>query len=188
METPKTVLIELRPSKIHAGGVGVFTIMFISAGEMVAEGIHNADLKDIICWSRFGKYSKEIQRKIMDFCVGTPKGFIPPENMNFNRLTVEWYFNHSCAGNLGFNKSGDFVALRNIKSGEELSYDYSLADSNPNFNMKCLCNSKVCRKVITGNDWKDQCFQKNNFKHMLPYIQRQIDNGCKSFASLEDFA
>lgn len=174
MTPQKRVLIELRPSKIHRSGVGVFSTIPISAGQLVAEGIHDADFKDIISWSRFRNYSKEIQRKVMDFCVGTPKGFIPPENMNFNQLTIEWYFNHSCSGNLGFNKDGNFVAIRNIKGGEELSYDYSLADSNPLFTIRCLCKSKNCRKVVTGDDWKTPYFQRNNFRYMLPYIQRQI--------------
>ncbi len=110
----------------------------------------------------------------MDFCIGTPEGFIPPENLDFNRLSIEWYLNHSCEGNCGFNDNGDFVAIREIESGEELTYDYGLAESNPNFRMMCACGSKSCRKLITGNDWKDEEFQAKNQDHMLPRLRRFV--------------
>ena len=108
----------------------------------------------------------------MDFCIGTPEGFIPPENMDFENMPVEWYMNHSCDGNIGFNDNGDFIALRDIKKGEELSYDYGLAESNPRFKMACTCGSKKCRKLVTGNDWKNLKFRKTHLNYMLPRLRR----------------
>ena len=165
------MLIELKPSGIDKGGVGVFVVSAIMKGKKVAEGIHEGDYKEIIPWTSLKRFSRAVQKKVMDFCIGTPEGFIPIEDMNFNALTVEWYFNHSCNGNLGFNKNGDFIALRNIKKGEELSYDYGLAESNPKFRMKCTCKSKKCRKIITGNDWKDIAFRQKWLPYMLPNLR-----------------
>jgi hypothetical protein len=54
--------------------------------------------------------------------------------------------------------------MRDIEKGEELTYDYSLADSNPNFSINCSCGSRDCRKTITGNDWKDDAFKMSNLE------------------------
>ena len=168
-----TLLIELRPSLIHKGGVGVFAVVRIKKGQRVAEGISLKDFRHQISWEACSRFDSETKRKIMDFCVGTPKGFIPPENMDFNKLSIEWYFNHSCEGNLGFDDAGNFIAIRNIKKGEELTYDYGLIESNPKFKMACTCNSKNCRKCITGNDWKRLILDESKRKYMHPFITRQ---------------
>ena len=164
------VLIELKPSTIV--GVGVFSIPRIRKGEKVADGIHEEDYDSMISWSDFRHYHPDIQEKILAFCVGTENGFIPPENLDFNKLSIEWYLNHSCEGNCGLDDDGDFVAIGNIESGEELTYDYALAESNPNFRMVCRCESKNCRKIITGNDWKDEEFQAKNQDHMIPRLRK----------------
>lgn len=164
------ILIELKPSRIDKGGVGVFAVVNIKKKEKVAQGISNEEFSDVISWEKFIDFSKEIQKKIMSFCVGTPEGFVPPDDFDFNKLTIEWYFNHSCNGNLGFDKNGDFVALKDIKKGEELSYDYGLIESNPKFKMRCKCNSNDCRKIITGNDWKFLIKDKSKKRYIHPFL------------------
>ena len=97
------MLIELKPSGIDKGGVGVFVVSAIKKGKKVAEGIHEEDYKEIIPWTSLKRFSRAVQKKVMDFCIGTPEGFIPIEDMNFNALTVEWYFNHSCNADTRFS-------------------------------------------------------------------------------------
>jgi hypothetical protein len=172
IERPRRVLVELGRSNVN--GVGVFAVPDISKAQKVADGIAEEDFRVLIHWATFESYDNDVQRKIMDFCIGTPEGFIPPENLDFNKLSIEWYLNHSCDGNCGFNDDGDFVAIKDIQPGEELTYDYGLAESNPNFKMRCACGSKMCRKIITGNDWKDEEFQSKNEEHMLPYLRKLI--------------
>ena len=171
----KNVLVELRPSKITPKGVGVFAVTRIKKGTKVFEGVHIKYFKHLVTWSVFHKLSKITQRKILDFCIGTPQGFIPPDNFDFNSLAIEWYLNHSCDGNIGFDNVGDFVAIKDIKSSEELSYDYGLIESNPKFQMRCSCKNPQCRKLITGNDWKwiRNCHKKFRFVH--PYL-KMLDN------------
>ena len=166
------LLIELKPSLLHKGGVGVFAVTTIKKGQQVAEGLIIDDFKHQISWEDFALFDREIKKKIMAFCVGTPEGFIPPENLDFNKLSIEWYFNHSCDGNLGFNEHGDFTAIKNIKKGEELSYDYGLIESNPKFEMRCGCKSKYCRKVVTGNDWKFLMNDKLKKAYMNPFLKQ----------------
>ena len=62
--------------------------------------------------------------------------------------------NHSCQPNVGFNAVDDFVAMRAIKRGEELCWDYGFAETNPKFRMKCQCGTVDCCGIVTGTDWK----------------------------------
>jgi hypothetical protein len=167
------IVIDLRPSNID--GVGVFAVAPLNERQRLAAGISEADYRRLISWKHLGEYDADVQDKIRSFCIGTSFGFIPPDKLDFNRLSVEWFLNHSCDGNVGFNDDGDFVARRSIKKGEELTYDYALAESNPNFLMECKCGSANCRHLVTGNDWKDPDFRTRNFAFMLPRLRRSPD-------------
>jgi hypothetical protein len=93
---------------------------------------------------------------------------------NFDKLSIEWYLNHSCDGDCGFDSEGDFIARRDIRKGEEIAYDYALIESNPNFSMRCDCGSEQCRRVITGNDWKNEDFISRNRPFMHPRLRRLL--------------
>ncbi len=164
------VVIELGPSKID--GVGVFAVAGFAERQRIAEGVHEAEYRRLVPWTHFADYGDDLQEKISAFCIGTPDGFIPPDKLDFNRLTIEWYLNHSCDGSVGFDERGDFVARRRIRKGEELTYDYGLAESNPRFRMRCRCGAVSCRSIITGDDWKDSEFRERNLSFMLPRLRR----------------
>jgi hypothetical protein len=165
------ILIELSPSFIN--GIGVFAVAALIKDQRIADGIDESDYRRTIPWLRIDEYDSEVREKIEAFCIGTPEGFIPPDKLDFNKLSIEWYLNHSCEGNVGFNEDGDFVARRNVEKGEELTYDYALAESNPRFRMECQCGAARCRRIITGNDWKDPAFRANNLSYMLPRLRRE---------------
>jgi SET domain-containing protein len=58
------------------------------------------------------------------------------------------YINHSCDPNAAFiGKPTELIALRPIKAGEEIHFDYS-ANENTEFKMLCRCGSPICRRVI----------------------------------------
>src|SRR5579863_1390740 len=147
-----TVHLELRPSTIDRNGVGVFAVRRLERGSRIADGVSADDFESLVSWSRFGTYDARVQSKVMAFCVGTPDGFVPPPDFSFDKLSIEWYLNHSCEGNCGFDVHGDFVAIQNISEGDEICYDYALIESNPRFSMRCDCGAVRCRHVITGND------------------------------------
>lgn len=56
------------------------------------------------------------------------------------------YLNHSCEANV-LNKGNIDVAVRDIKKGEELTYNYSpiLAKGEK---FKCYCGSRYCKGII----------------------------------------
>ena len=55
------------------------------------------------------------------------------------------YFNHSCAPNAGVRYKSTLAALRDIKKGDEITYDYSTTIDET---FECKCGSKQCRGGI----------------------------------------
>ncbi len=82
------------------------------------------------------------------------------------------YFNHSCDPNIGPRGQIEFVALRNIAADEELCTDYAMTVDTSNrapYTLGCNCGSPLCRKAITGLDWK------------LPELQARYGNRFSIF-------
>jgi SET domain-containing protein len=86
------------------------------------------------------------------------------------------YVNHSCNPNLGIKGSVTFVALRNIKAGEQLTIDYSITECDKLWNFKiqtgmvCQCGYAKCRKVIKSI----QFLPLEIYKKYLPYIPKNF--------------
>jgi len=57
-------------------------------------------------------------------------------------------FNHSCAPNAALRKRSELFALRDIRKGEEITYDYSATIAPTEWRMRCACGTKDCRKVL----------------------------------------
>jgi hypothetical protein len=56
------------------------------------------------------------------------------------------YMNHSCNSNILFHEDGFDVAVRDIKKGEEVTYDYRFFFGESD--MECDCGEPNCAKVI----------------------------------------
>lgn len=87
---------------------------------------------------------------------------------------VKLYNNHSCDPNCGMHGEITFIAIRDIKAGEELTIDYAFID-NEDYSFKCHCGSPLCRHVITGYDWKIKSLQKKFYPYFAQYIKDKID-------------
>lgn len=87
------------------------------------------------------------------------------------------FINHSCDPNCGFHGQILLIALRDIESGEEITFDYAMCCSDTiaeTLNMACNCGSQECRRIITGNDWKIPELQKKYLGKFAQYIQDKI--------------
>ena len=84
------------------------------------------------------------------------------------------FINHSCDPNAGLEGSISLVALRDIEAGEEVCYDYAMADSNPHLGFECTCGSPLCRHKVTGDDWRNLRLQQAYEGHFSPYLQRRV--------------
>ncbi len=58
--------------------------------------------------------------------------------------------NHSCNPNAGIRPDLTMVAIRPIKMGDEITYDYSttMLEGEDAWTMECRCGFRWCRKVI----------------------------------------
>src|SRR5882757_3289915 len=57
------------------------------------------------------------------------------------------YINHSCEPNCGIRGLFNIVAMREIRKGEEITWDYEMTE-NSDWKMNCKCGSVHCRKII----------------------------------------
>jgi hypothetical protein len=119
------IWLKLKSSKIQ--GVGVFTEFDISKGEEIKLW-DGEDCKFVSC-RKYSSSSRIKKNFINTFCVETNGGYWCP--LNFERMSVGWYINHSDKPNTeSFDWGDTFFAKRKIKEGEELTIDYALLDKD----------------------------------------------------------
>ena len=77
------------------------------------------------------------------------KGIVDPLQIGTDKYLklneLSRFFNHSCAPNAGIKNRSTLFALRNIRAGEELTFDYSTTIDEAFW---CKCGSKKCRGII----------------------------------------
>lgn len=56
--------------------------------------------------------------------------------------------NHSCDPNCGIKDLSKVVAMRDIKAGEQLTWDYAMTEDSDWYFPGCLCGSEACRGTI----------------------------------------
>jgi hypothetical protein len=85
--------------------------------------------------------------------------------------------NHSCDSNLWMADEVTVAARRDIAAGEELTIDYALFTTQPDWVLDhpCTCGVEDCRGVITGNDWQLPHVQARYYPHFTPFINRRIE-------------
>ncbi len=88
------------------------------------------------------------------------------------------FVNHSCQPNTGICGQIFLVAMQDIPSGDEITFDYAMVISDKNFNIPCACGSQACRKKITGIDWKIPQLQKKYRGFFSSYLERKIGPCC----------
>jgi hypothetical protein len=114
-------LVVLRPSAIE--GVGCFALQPIRAGEVVKNLWDDADVRFVPA-ADVPPALLAIHKR---YCIESPGGFWCP--LDFRRMSVGWYLNHSDRPNLASADGGhSYFALRDIPAGEELTIDYRLLD------------------------------------------------------------
>jgi SET domain-containing protein len=83
------------------------------------------------------------------------------------------FSNHSCDPNIGIKGQVVFVAMRDIKAGEELTHDWATTDDDE-YQMECKCGAPNCRKIVTGKDWRRRDLQERYAGYMSWYLEEKI--------------
>jgi len=136
-------------SKIH--GNGAFATQNFSRGETI--------------FIFKGRVYKRDNKNIKD-------AFANPDSIGIDRNTwidpyEQFHFiNHSCDPNMGIKGRVTFVALKNIKKGDELTFDYSINEEDPRWHMRCGCGAKNCRKIIRSIRY----IPKRTYQQYLPFV------------------
>ncbi len=159
--------IRLKPSKTVAGEIGAFALKAFKKGDIL---VNSADFEDgnIMSIDEYKKLSDITREMLFAHSTMTPTKLFIPKDLNFIKPIN--YFNHSCEANTGFDLSDNYVATKDISVGDEFLLDYSLLNTNPEFQFECKCGTTTCRKVITGNEWRNDEYWKKN----LPYFASTI--------------
>lgn len=151
----------VKRSRVH--GRGVFAAKRIREDERIIEytGRH-------ILWARIPKELDDFRTYF--FSIGDGKWVIDP---SVGGNEAQW-INHSCDPNciIRERKGRIFVdALRNIRRGEELSYDYCLETDDDVPRTKeieaeapCYCGSKKCRGTLLAPPKKKRKKAKGKIK------------------------
>jgi SET domain-containing protein len=145
--TPAKPLYVVKNSKVH--GKGVFATRKIPAGTLIVE--YEGER---ISWKEAQKrHDIKDENSTHTFFFSLDNGKIIDGGSNGN--DARW-INHSCAPNCEAqeDKRRVFIyALRDIKRGEELNYDYGLVlDERHTPKLKreyaCLCGASACRGTL----------------------------------------
>ena len=142
-------MIEVRKSEVH--GRGVFAQTPFRRGEQIIEYTGRR-----VRWSAIPDELDD--PRMYFFGIGDGNWVIDP---SIGGNEARW-INHSCNPNCEIRESRRRIfihALRNIRPGEELSYDYKLETGDDVVRTKeiedeapCYCGSKNCRGTLLGKE------------------------------------
>jgi uncharacterized protein len=84
------------------------------------------------------------------------------------------FINHSCDPSCGLSGSSVLVALRPLRPGDTITYDYATSDGSDFDEFECRCGTALCRGKVTGHDWMLPELQLRHRGHFSPYLARRI--------------
>jgi SET domain-containing protein len=157
--SPKTVI---KRSPIE--GKGLFARRPIRRGEIVAiKGGHILDRRAL------GRVKSRIAHSYIQIADGFFIGATTAAEVRRNKL----FLNHSCAPNVGILGQIIFVALRDVRAGEELTYDWAM-EENASERFRCRCGAPRCRRTLTGRDWTRPALQRKYRGRFSAYLAEKI--------------
>src|SRR3989344_4684432 len=140
---------DLYVAKSKISGKGIFTKKSFKKGETVF--ILKGELKK---WIVTNKTTAQAGQN----WVGTGK------NLWIDPAGIFQYLNHSCNPNMGIKGKVVFVAIKDIKEGEEITIDYSITEETILWDMKNsekLKDSKKYRKIIRSIQFLPESVNKS---------------------------
>ena len=157
--SPKTAVQE---SPIH--GRGLFATAAIAEGEIVAvKGGHIIN-RETLEQLRPRVGPAEIQ-------IGDDLFICPVTEEEREGSMI--FSNHSCDPNIGVRGQIVFVAMRDIRAGEELTHDWAMTDDDDS-STECRCGAKNCRGTITGKDWQRPELQERYGDYFSSYLLEKM--------------
>jgi SET domain-containing protein len=161
--------LEVRPSPI--AHLGLFARAAIPAGTVVSRLggrlVSGAQLDTLFADTP----QRPDQPYIDTISVGEDLHLVLP------RSQLNHFGNHSCDPNLWWVDVYTLAARRPITASEEVTNDYGTSTALAEFTMKCTCGSPLCRKTVTGRDWRRIDLQQRYGNHWIPLLLDRIGRG-----------
>jgi hypothetical protein len=95
--------------------------------------------------------------------------------------------NHSCDPNVGIRDDMVLIALRRLRAGDEIRYDYSTTMDEDHWTLECRCGSTHCRGVVGDFKWlpRRRKLELIGQGVVLPFIiAAEIENGRLSAGAI----
>lgn len=134
-------------------GKGVFTIRDVLQGEMILAIDDSHIVND-------PKSISEEDKEHMDYLA---------DGKVILMQSPEVYINHSCDPNTyvkTFNGKRQVIAMRDIRVGEEVTYDYAI-NGDYSWGAECKCGALNCRGIVNPNFWE---LPRDRQIEYLPYL------------------
>jgi SET domain-containing protein len=161
------------PSWIHRH-IETRTSTIRGTGQFALEDIP----KDTILINWCGRYCRDIELKDL-----------PAEELNYtlqvddNKHQIAFVFgvrepadytNHSCSPNAGFLGAEQLRAMKDIKKGEEITFDYAMCENSSNMDISCECGAPLCRGKVRDGDWRKEDLQARYGDYFSAYLLEKI--------------
>lgn len=154
---------EVKRSPIH--GKGLFARRPIQANQIVA--VKGGHVLERTAW-------REIEKELGAAEIQLTKDlFIAPVSAD-ERDGAMLYLNHSCEPNCAIQGQIVFVAMRDIREGEEVTIDWATTDDD-DYEMICNCGAASCRGIVTGKDWQRPELRRKYAGWFAWHLQCRID-------------
>lgn len=148
MRNMQSIIINKTKSK----GVGVFAMRNFLEGEVIV----------------YGKMVRLLPARTMH-------SFQINANTHVQLDKVSRSINHSCKPNTGIRNNAfqayDFIALKKIVKGEEITWDYETTEYISISVNKCLCGSKSCRKMLRGFAFREEELTEKYGIYIADYLK-----------------
>lgn len=163
-------LVEVRQS--HTSKEGTFAKDFIKKGTLImVQGgrIVTGDQLDTAEYEPVWYHAFQVEKEL----------YIVPFKTDDWLLDAIFKVNHACDPSCGMHGPIALVAMRDLQPGDEITFDYAMCDvdvENENWEaMECNCGAAICRKTVSGHDWKDPELQAKYEGYFSPYVQKLIE-------------
>lgn len=80
------------------------------------------------------------------------------------------YVNHSCDPNCGIVNRMDLEAMRPIRKGEEVTFDYAMTEAKIANLFDCSCGAAICRGRVGGFDTLSEELKKKYVGHISDHL------------------
>jgi len=147
VENPKIIAKQCKESRL---GLGLFAATPILRGEAIA--------------SFDGKVFR--LNSMEEHIPNDPPHFYEDHAVHFEKLawrdsiSLARLANHSCEPNCGIRDLLTITAMRDIKAGEEITWDYAMTEDDGEWSMICLCGTDSCRNIVKGYSYLPHEFRE----------------------------